>query len=158
MHRLLFSFLICTAVQRASAGISGPGWDFLLRGAAPGAAEGGGERERERERERSATKAASKQLPPPLAAWLSSATWSTLQALERSVSELEGLTQSLIAQVGPHAHVHTSSHRWSSYYTLFHYVPRISLCATTCSRRRGEISHSVRIQTCLNAYPSCQPV
>jgi hypothetical protein len=33
MHKLLYSFLICTSIQRKEGNINELGWSFLLRGA-----------------------------------------------------------------------------------------------------------------------------
>ena len=115
-HRLLFSFLICTAIQRDAQLVSAPAWDFLLRGApatpaaaaTPGSgAERGGSAASARggtaphsaASERGAASAPQRPLTPQLAAWMGSATWSTLKALDRAVPELAGLALAVSEQV-----------------------------------------------------------
>ena len=86
-HRLLFSFLICTAIKRDCDQISLPAWEFLLRGP-PVAAAG----------DRTAAPA-SRQLPSALTSWVTPVAWSTLQSLERVVPELTGLILSISDKV-----------------------------------------------------------
>ena len=115
-HRLLFSFLICTAIQRDAQLVSAPSWDFLLRGApatpaAAAATQGsgterggsaasarGGTAPHSASSERAAV-APPRPLTPQLAAWMGSATWFTIQALDRAVPELAGLALAVSEQV-----------------------------------------------------------
>lgn len=64
MHRLLFSFLICTAIQRHDAVIAPQAWDFFLRGV-------------------SRTPDQPKPLSAELGAWMGTVTWQAVQAVER---------------------------------------------------------------------------
>jgi len=67
-HRLIFSFLCCTAVMRHSNKISTAEWDFLLRGAG--------------------TQASAGNIPEcPEAPWLSQKSWEMINALQRLVPQ-----------------------------------------------------------------------
>ncbi len=104
VHRLLFSFLICTSIERDSGAIGRAEWDFLLRGALVAAAAGGGGA--------AGAPLSSAGTLARFPEWMSAATWGTLLALERSVPELEGLAAAVaqrpelwrdFAQVGSRA-------------------------------------------------------
>ena len=73
-HKLMFSFMMCTSIQRAAGAISMSEWNFILRGTAGLAAE------------------APRAQPAGSEAWLSGVQWQQLAFLEQNVEYFEGLT------------------------------------------------------------------
>lgn len=71
-HRLIFSFLICTAIQKQSSSITAADWSFLLRGVEP--------------------KPTTRPNPAPTA--LSPQQWGSLAALEEALPAFSGLLRS----------------------------------------------------------------
>ncbi len=78
-HKMIFSFLIVTSIQRNSGAVAPAQWDFLLRGG------------REPDRLRP--------VPPALAGVLTPAAWLQVQCAERCVPELGVLGSALETQV-----------------------------------------------------------
>lgn len=72
-HRLIFSFLICTAIQQQAQAITTAEWNFLLRGAQAGPVT----------------------RPNPATAVLTPAAWAALSALEDVLPVFRGLTRSM---------------------------------------------------------------
>lgn len=72
-HRLIFSFLICTAIQQQAQAITTAEWNFLLRGAQTGPVT----------------------RPNPAPAVLTPAAWAGLSALEDVLPVFRGLTRSM---------------------------------------------------------------
>ena len=72
-HRLIFSFLICTAIQQQAQSITTAEWNFLLRGAQAGPVT----------------------RPNPAPAVLTAAAWAALSALEDVLPVFKGLMRSM---------------------------------------------------------------
>ena len=79
-HKMIFSFLICTSIQRDAGTVDPRHWNFLLRGARGPDPP--------------------KPLPPACAAWLSQPAWLAAQSAERVIPELAQLTQAITVKVG----------------------------------------------------------
>ncbi|KAK9815239.1 hypothetical protein WJX72_000483 [[Myrmecia] bisecta] len=77
-HKLMFSFLICTAIQRQAQIISPVEWSFLIRGAR-------------------APDMPSTETPDP--SLISTLVWAAMQALEQAVPRFQGLCKSVAADL-----------------------------------------------------------
>eukprot|EP00873_Tetraselmis_striata_P045243 jgi/Tetstr1/465507/TSEL_010176.t1 len=78
-HKLLFAFLMCTAIRRADGAIQDDVWNFLLRGVV-GAHEAGH--------------------PNPSPAWLGAEAWAGLSYVEAHVEGFAGIVESVRGQNG----------------------------------------------------------
>eukprot|EP00951_Prasinocladus_malaysianus_P010352 scaffold75916_cov45-Prasinocladus_malaysianus.AAC.1 len=75
-HKLLFAFLMCTAIKRAEGAIKADVWNFLLRGAV------GGYQAKDAN---------------PSSEWLSAEAWDNFACLDDTVAGFEGISESLKA-------------------------------------------------------------
>ena len=76
-HKLLFAFLMCSAIRRAGGSIAADAWNFLLRGAVGGGAA---------------------RTPNPGPGWLSDESWDGFFFMDGNVAGMEGIVESLTVQ------------------------------------------------------------